>query len=137
MRCLGQMSLEYLLLLLALLAIFAALLPLVDSTYKAGIFGLDCVNAKRFTQALQARAEEMAFQADGSYVLIEARPLEKWRISSSGKALSLIVIGPDERQKAFAVVFPNSIGRLDFAIGGATTFALRRESGKITLEYNQ
>ena len=137
MRCSGQLSLEYLLLLLALLAVFAALLPLVDQTYKAGLFGLDSVNAKRFTQRLQSHVEEMSFQADGSLALIEAQPLEQWRISSSGKRLSLTVLGPDGREKAFAVEFPNEPGHADIILDDAATFALRKASGKIFLEYDQ
>lgn len=137
MRCFGQLSLEYLLLLLALLAIFAALLPLMDQTYKAGLFGLDSVNAKRFTQQLQSRVGEMSFQADGSLALIEAQPLEQWRISSSGKTLALDVLGPDGREKQFVVEFPNELAQTSFILDGAATFALRKASGKIFLEYNQ
>ena len=138
MRCHGQLSIEYLLLLLALLAVFAALLPLVDQTYKAGLFGLDCVNAKRFTQQLQSHVEEMSFQADGSLALIEVQPLEQWRISPSGKTLALNVLGPGGREKRFAVGFPNELMPTGIVLlDGKATFALRKASGKIFLECNQ
>jgi len=135
MRCNGQLSLEYLLLLLAVLAIFAALLPLLDQTFKASLFGLDSVNAKHFQNDLQHSVNEMDFQANGSKTLLEARPFGKWIVSSSGKTLLIKVQGP-ETEKTFEVFFPNELALESKALSSNAFFSLSKDSGKITFEYN-
>ena len=134
MRSNGQLSLEYLLLLLAVLAAFAVLLPLLDQTFKAGLFGLDCANAKRFQSGLQHSVNEMDFQANGSKTILEARPLGEWLVSSSGKVLSIKVQGP-EVVKTFKVFFPNELGFESKTLSGNSFFYLLKDSGKILLEY--
>ena len=135
MRCNGQLSLEYLLLLLAVLAVFAALLPLLDQTFKASLFGLDSVNAKYFQNKLQHSVNEMDFQADGSKTILEAEPLGQWIVSSSGKILSIKVQGP-ETEKSFEVFFPNKLAIESKTLSDNTSFFLSKVSGKIILEYN-
>ncbi len=135
MRCNGQLSLEYLLLLLAVLAVFAALLPLLDQTFKASLFGLDSVNAKYFQNKLQHSVNEMDFQANGSKTILEAEPLGQWIVSSSGKILSIKVQGP-ETEKSFEVFFPNKLVIESKALSDNTSFFLSKVSGKIILEYN-
>jgi len=135
MRCNGQLSLEYLLLLLAVLAVFAALLPLLDQTFKVSLFGLDSVNAKYFQHSLQHSVNEMNFQADGSKTILEAKPLGQWIVSSSGKILSIKVQGP-ETEKLFEVFFPNNLTIENKVISDNSFFYLSKDSGKIIFEYN-
>ena len=135
MRCNGQLSLEYLLLLLAVLAVFAALLPLLDQTFKASLFGLDSVNAKYFQNKLQHSVNEMDFQADGSKTILEAEPLGQWIVSSSGKIFSIKVQGP-ETEKSFEVFFPNKLAIESKVLSDNTSFFLSKVSGKIILEDN-
>ncbi len=136
MRCSGQLSLEYLLLLLAVLAVFAALLPLLDQTFKASLFGLDSVNAKYFQNELQHSVNEMDFQADGSKTILEAKPLGQWIVSSSDKILSIKVQGPGTEKK-FEVFFPNKLVIENKVLSDNTSFLLSKNSGKIILEYNK
>ena len=136
MRCNGQLSLEYLLLLLAVLAVFAALLPLLDQTFKVSLFGLDSVNAKYFQNKLQHFVNEMDFQADGSKTILEANPLGQWTVSSSGKTLSIKVHGP-ETEKTFEVFFPNELNLKKQTLSSNAFFSLSKDSGKIILEYNE
>jgi len=136
MHCNGQLSLEYLLLLLAVLSIFAVMLPLLNSVYDLSLFGLDCVNAKRFSFSLQEAIEEASFQADGSLVSIEANPLTNWLLSSSGNSLAILVQGPGESKKSFEVIFPNQLHLDNASITSKTSFVLRKNAGQILLEYS-
>ena len=132
----GQLSLEYLLLLAAVLSIFALLLPLLNNVYELSLFGLDSVNAKRFVLSLQEAIDEMSFQADGAAIYIPARPLTQWELSCSGKQLLLRVQGPGQRQKSFEVGFPNNLAFGSASINSETVFRLKKVSGQILLEYD-
>ncbi len=134
MRCNGQLSLEYLLLLLAVLSIFAVLLPLLDQTFQASLFGLDSVNAKSFSDSLQHSVNEMDFQADGSKTILETRPLGQWVVLSSGKTFSIKVQGP-ETEKTFEVFFPNELDLKQQTLSSNAFFSLSKDSGKIVFEY--
>lgn len=126
---------EYLLLLLAVLAVFAALLPLLDQTFNASLFGLDSVNAKRFQKELQHSVNEMDFQADGSKTILKSEPLGEWIVSSSDKILSIKVQGP-ETEKEFEVFFPNKLAIESKVLSDNASFSLSKDLGKIILEYN-
>lgn len=136
MHSIGQLSLEYLLLLAAVLAIFAMLLPLLNSVYATSLFGLDSLNARNFASSLQAAIEEMSFQADGSAILVEARPLSNWIVSLAGERLLVSVQGPEESKKQFEVLFPNKAGNYTLSLSSKTLFLLKKQSGKVRLEYH-
>ena len=132
----AQLSLEYLLLLAAVLGLFAVLLPLLNNVYSTSLFALDSLNAKRFCLSLQEAIEEMSFQADGSVNSIEARPLSQWNLSSSGKQLLVAVQGPNLVEKKFSVSFPNQVKISPISINSKTGFLLKKHSAKILLEHN-
>ncbi len=132
----GQLSLEYLLILLGAIACFAILLPLLNSIYLLGLFALDSANAKQFTYSMQQQVDEMLFQADGASIQLKARPFTQWNIKGSEERLFVAVLGPDNRKKSFIVRFPNKIGLFDLDLIGEKDFVLRKDSGKTLLEYN-
>ena len=132
----GQLSLEYLLLLLAVLSVFAVLLPLLNTVFELSLFGLDSVNGKRFSFQMQESLAKMSFQADGSITSIEANPFGKWRIHSKGEELFVAVKGPGEREKLFTILFPNSLQMQETIVEGKTSFLLKKLGGKILLEHN-
>lgn len=136
MQSSGQLSLEYLLLLAAVLCVFALLLPLLNNVFQLCLFGLDSVNAKRFSAELQENVSQMSFQADGAAAIIEASPMLPWEISSDGNTLSVSVQGMDGNEKSFSVSFPNEIKFSGALLEGKKSFFLRKSSGKILLEYD-
>jgi len=134
-RGVGQVSLEYLLLLLAVLAIFAALLPLLNSVYGLSLFALDSVNAKHFAFSLENAATEVSFQADGASRSVEARPLSSWRFSSSGNTVEILVHGPSG-EKSFTVIFPNELAPETISFSSEQSFFVRNQNGLVLLEHN-
>lgn len=135
MRKKAQLSLEYLLLLAAVLCIFALLLPLLNNVFQLCLFGLDSVNAKRFSEEMQGTVARMSFQADGSAATIEANSLLPWKIASSGEKLLILVQGRDAN-KSFGVSFPNKLEAQGALVLGKKSFFLKKASGKILLEYD-
>lgn len=143
MRCRGQLSLEYLILLAAVLAVFAMLLPLLGSIYSHGLFALDSINAKQFTASLQQHADEMRFQADGAIASFSVLPFTNWGIRSNAEQFFVAVTDPEGKPKEFAVLFPNDVKapndvKLQPATlekGKETHFVVQKLSGQILLNY--
>jgi len=136
MRGSGQLSLEYLLVLAVSLSAFAILVPLLGHVYSMAIFGQDSANAAYFSSAMQQRVSSMGFQADGSASRISARPFSSWRILARGASLIIAVQGPDSMEKEFKVIFPNELQETSFGLDSRMDFLLRKDSGKILLEYD-
>lgn len=134
LKCRGQLSLEYLLVIASALAVFALLLPLLVQVFQAGVFGLDCVNAGRFSNEMRLAVNEMSFQGSGSVKSIEARPLGEWVVSSEGREFSVLVHGPGGREKAFSISFPNNVFVQRETFSASKAFVLKTESGKVLLE---
>ncbi|MBN2067423.1 MAG: hypothetical protein JW744_03075 [Candidatus Diapherotrites archaeon] len=131
----GQLSLEYLLLLLAAASVFAAILPLLSGVFSLGVFALDSVQAGQFSSHLQEIVNEMQFQADGSCISLSARPFGKWRFTQEERALLIYALGPDGNEKEFTVSFPNDFAFQEKVLESEAEFVLRRDSGRILLEY--
>ncbi len=134
----GQLSLEYLILLAAVLAVFAMLLPLLGSIYSHGLFALDSINAKQFTASLQQHANEMQFQADGAIASFSVLPFTKWNIHSTAEQFFVTVPDPEGKPKEFAVDFPNEIELQPATLSKEkeTNFVMQKQLGEITLEHD-
>ncbi len=132
MNCFGQLSLEYLLLLLAALAAFALILPILGQVYNAAFFALDSSLASDFSDSMQARVFEMSFEADGAKAVLKAKPLGKWLVFSQEKRLVVRVFGLKE--KDFVVVFPNKVAFNERLVEAETEFFLSKSKGALVLE---
>ena len=132
----AQLSLEYLILLAAVLAVFSLLLPLLGQAYHASLFGLDSVNAKQFIQSLESTAQEMRFLADGSAKRIDASPITEWSVSCSGKNLGLTVKSSAlQEEKRFSAQLPNGIQLQPSSFTEPTAFLIRKAGGRVLIEY--
>jgi len=130
----GQLSLEYLILLAAALFAFAVLLPLLNQTYEAALFGLDCASAKSFASSLKHSVAGMSVQADGASKILEASPVGEWQLSSLGSQLAIEVQGPGGASKIFHVAFPGQLTFPKTALSGPAKLRLSKNKGKILLE---
>jgi len=135
MGSVGQVSLEYLLLLACIFSIFAALLPLLAGVFDLCLFGLDVISARDFSSSLEQAVWEVSFQGQGSVYVVKARPVGEWLVHSSGKTLFIEVIGPGH-SKVFPVDFPNDVGFFRKSFSSERVFFVSRVSGKVLLEYD-
>jgi uncharacterized protein (UPF0333 family) len=135
MQCTAQLSLEYLILLAAALSAFAVLLPILNQTYEASLFAIDCANAKSFANGLQNSIQEISIQAEGASKTIEANPLGQWHLSSNEEELTIKVQGPNNASKTFLVHFPGKQPS-PILLSGPTRLRLSKKSGRILLEHS-
>ena len=130
----GQVSLEYLLLLLCIFSVFAFLLPVIANVFDLCVFGLDVANAANFSSSLKQEVEEILFQGDGAAAIVHAKPLGNWIVFSSDNTVFVEVQG-SETTKVFSVEFPNQVGFFKERLSSQTSFVVRKVSGKILFEY--
>lgn len=135
MGSVGQVSLEYLLLLACIFSIFAALLPLVVNVFDLCLFGLDVISARDFSSSLEQAVWDVSFQGTGSVFAVSARPVGEWLVRSSGKTLFVEVTGLGH-SKVFSVEFPNDVGFFRKSFSSESVFFVSRVSGKVLLEYD-
>jgi len=133
----GQLSLEYLLLLLAVFAVFSFLVPLLTKVYNVALFGLDSANAKQFTQSIASAVDEMRFLSDGSAKSIVAKPFTSWVVSSNGKGFTVTVKSePLAAEKQFVVALPNKLDLQELSFQGSMLFLVKKSGGTVLIEYN-
>ena len=133
----GQASIEYLLLLAALLFFFSMLLPVIQKSYALSFFSTDVISAKRFSTTLEARASEFSFLGDGSTTSLTAKPVGEWTLNSTPDSLTLTVkSGSLNATKLFEAKFPNNPNFPRATISTETVFTLRKENGLVLLEYS-
>lgn len=133
----AQLSLEYLLLLLAVLGVFAFILPLLSSVYRLGLFGLDSANAESFAARVGETVSEMRFLANGSSKAIEAKPFTQWTVSCTGRLFTVSVTGASPRQrKEFSAEFPNALHSRESTFQGKKVFLVRKSGNRVSVEYN-
>ncbi|MAG21894.1 MAG: hypothetical protein CL943_01130 [Candidatus Diapherotrites archaeon] len=103
----AQASIEYLLLLAAVLFFFSLMIPLLQQSHELAFFAVDIGNAKSFANELQYTADSLAFLSNGSAARLEARPVGKWIVSAKNSTLTIIVESNHSKSlKSFSVVWP-------------------------------
>ena len=131
----AQSSIEYLLLLAALLFFFAVFAPLMHRAYALSLYSANVLSARRFSEEVGIKAGELGFLGDGSVLLVKARPVGVWIVSASENRLEVLVKSDVlAAEKAFEVSFPNELDFLPQTVNNKQTFALRKIAGKVLLE---
>jgi len=128
----AQVSLEYLLVLLAFLGVFAAMLPFAVSAYHAGIFAIDSASANNFAEQLSSEISDLGVLSENSGKKIIARPFLEWSFHSEKKILFLSVKSTAlSREKHFSVSFPNEISFSEKTFSEKTVFLLEKTGSKL------
>ena len=83
----GQLSIEYLLIAAAVLAMLAALALSFNSVLFSGLFVLDVQNARAFLFDLQKKSESLSFYGEGSFVRTQTSFFNEWRVYSDNEFL--------------------------------------------------
>ena len=133
----GQVSLEYLIVVGAFLAMLLVFMPLLVQTHHTGLFGIDAVKAEKFTQDFKSAVDELNILGNGSRTKLTANPVDEWSLQISGNKLILTVKSTElERIKKFEVELKNIANQLSKTISSKTTFLLEKSAGKITIRAN-
>ena len=133
---LGQLSLEYLLLLAAVMAVFAFLVPALNHVYAVSVYGMDSTGARSFADAVESTVNEMRFLADGSVKQVKASPATQWSVYAQENVFFVEVVSARlSAKKVFSVEFPNKLALASNLISEASFFAVRKQNGKVLIEY--
>ena len=133
----GQASLEYLMLLAAVLCFFSALAPLLQNSYALSLYSIDVNNARHFSERLQLKVDEMRLFANGSSSRLMAKPIEEWQLTAKGNSLFISVRSTTlQAEKSFGVEFPNNIVFNDAAITEETAFLLVKTGNSVLIEHH-
>jgi hypothetical protein len=96
----GQVSLEFLLVTAAFLAVLGLWWGVGGSVWSEGTWALDTLEAQRFIDELSFHADALELLGDGSAFELIARPAHAWRVSGEGTAV-VLVVSEGTRSKRF------------------------------------
>ena len=132
----GQISLEFLMVMLAFLASLLLFLPLLNNLYNAALFRIDVENASAFLQSLEHQIDTFAIMGDGSSSQFSIAPLNRWVVSANGNTLVLTVKSNAlQSEKQLSLRFPNNISLQTKEVESKTTIRLVKYNGMILVEY--
>ena len=108
----GQISLEFLLVLLGFFSALAIVLPAVSASMHSFFEASDSALAKQIAAKIQDEASSFEFLGDGSKMVFEFVPSEKITVSSEGNRVFF-----STSSKKFEAVFnaPQNVPQQDFA----------------------
>ncbi|MCX6798669.1 MAG: hypothetical protein NTW59_01060 [Candidatus Diapherotrites archaeon] len=133
MRSGGQLSLEFLLLLAAVFAVVAVLLPTVQRVHSDALLALDRENAAVFAGRLQHAVDEARFLADGSIASVEAQPFGKWTVRAEGENFFVALENGAGGEKTLGVLLPNSVDFPKIVFSGRKVFVVEKKAGLVYL----
>lgn len=112
----AQVSLEYLIVLAALISVILVFMPLIIETQKAGIFALDVMKAESFSKSFANSLSEMRLLGEGTKKVFELEPLGVWEISCEKGILTLKVKSREiKNEKILMQEFSSASDKLKFS----------------------
>ncbi len=134
----GQVSLEYLIVLAALLMFLAFFVPVLEKLQNAGWFAAETMKAKEFGRELVSAIEETAILGEGTQRILEVKPLSKWEIEANQEGLC-VSLHSAELKKSKEICF-----ELNYAVQMKKLFPhpkkenqllVRKEKGAISVKH--
>ncbi len=129
----GQVSLEYLLVLIGALAFLSASFHFFSSLEEDSRFWMDVLSAKGFASHVQQQGRALSLMGDGSAAALETKILGEWRIMADGNFAELRVFGANGR--AFSISLAAGAQKLSGkAFTKKLSVVLAKDGGKISLQ---
>jgi hypothetical protein len=130
----AQLSLEYIILLLAFFSVFALVFPLLQDSYSLAVFGFDSMQASAFSKEFAERVSMLSILADGSYFSIEAWPLSEWIVKADGNVFSVSLNRPGRREpRVFSLGLSQELN-FEKRVSKKTSFFLSKQDGFLTVD---
>jgi len=131
----GQVSIEYLLLIAALVSVFSVAVISLEKVFSAASFAIDSHNASAFISELGAGADVLSMLGDCSRKEFSGVVASDWAFSGSGKNIFLI-LSVNSTQKKFRLPEGISLSNPFKIQKGKFSVALQKVSGSILLVNN-
>lgn len=129
----GQVSIEFMLVGVALLAFMLVFMNAFSKVQDSAMLALDVQNAKRFSAELEADSGKILLMGDGSEVNVSSPIIGEWLFSRGSLGNSIIV---RNKTKEIKVALPKNL-QLRLSKTGFTkkiSFVIKKSGGGISLE---
>ncbi|MFH1663683.1 MAG: hypothetical protein ABH986_02655 [archaeon] len=88
----AQASLELILLMSVFFSVMLLFTPVISKTFFLGIYALDALKAKDFSDSFSAASAELNSMSTESSLSITAEPLLEWRVKADSNSLEATVL---------------------------------------------
>lgn len=135
----AQVSLEYLIVLAALISVILVFMPLIIETQKAGIFALDIIKAESFSKSFADSISEMQFLGEGTKKVFEVEPLGIWEIECNNGILTLKVKSREiKNEKVITQAFSSPSNKLkcSFSVENRAYLTIEKNHSGISVKNN-
>ena len=127
MNSTAQVSLEWLLLAAAFLALFAVLLPAFQLVAEAGFWGLEVAKAKSFADSFQQKTVLLNALGNGSRMVMRVSTGMPWIIKTEENRLEVWVL-ENEREKRFERQLSFPAISTEFEVVGSVQLVLQKQN---------
>tara|TARA_Y100000310_G_C20702563_1_gene831297 strand:+ start:9429 stop:9824 length:396 start_codon:yes stop_codon:yes gene_type:complete len=127
----GQLSIEFLLLLVAVLAFLSVFTSAFSDLEQSSLFAIDVQNAKRFVNELNNSAKTLSLLGEGSEKYFSYKIITEWELSNSPAVLTIY----SESGKNISLQISESIFlKSSKKFKNKLNLVLRKENGKLILD---
>lgn len=132
----AQVSLEYMIVLSALFSVILIFMPMLSETYDAGLFAIDVLNAKQFSNDFSNSLSELNFFSDGAKKTFEINPLNTWALKCKNKILTIkITNSKTSHEKVITCKIPDNI-TFNSLISEKTKITIEKRFSKISIKHS-
>lgn len=132
----AQISLEYIIILSALFSVILVFMPMISETYEAGLFAIDVLNAKTFSNNFSNSLSELNFFSDGARKTFEINPLNTWEIECKNRVLKITITNPEiSNEKVIHNTIPDNI-ICKLTISEKTKITIEKQFSKISVKHS-
>lgn len=134
----AQLTLEYLILLGAILSAFAFITPQIAKFYNAAVFAIDSRNAEILAEKIAGNAEKLSMFEESSIESIKAKPNLKWKLSIEGNKINVLVESKGmEKEKEISRQAKAELEAFEGVFVKEFRLGMKKESGKILVQERQ
>ena len=132
----AQISLEYMIVLAALFSVILVFIPMISETYEAGLFAVDVLNAKTFSNNFSNSLSELNFFSDGAKKRFEINPLNTWEIECKNRVLKITITNSENsNEKVITHTIPDNI-TCTLTISEKTKITIEKKYSKISIKHS-
>jgi len=132
----GQLSLEYMIVLAAFLALLGMLAPFLVQTQALAQLSLDKKTAQVFLAEIKGKTDQLKLMGDGSNFTIRVRPINSWIIIVDDDEIEVVfpqLKNLEEKSEPLKVTLGTELEDNILDVNGLTVFSLKKEGGEISL----
>jgi len=129
----AQLSIEFLLVLTAMLGFISVFAGAFAELENSSLFVLDARNAKRFAVDIEQASKTLMLLGDGSEKHFEYKILNEWEITSSGGKPVVIVSSLDGREISISLPENLVLQGVERTFVGEISVSLKKSEGRLIL----